>query len=137
MRDARFEEARPFGNEAEVFPEAQGALLGMDVNQSAARRFRLHVLHEGLPHPTPALGFAHGHALELPPVSGWARASGGHGHAVDTREKVLASVVYVVQLELRGDRLFLDENAAPNRAPEVAIQSRDSARNCHYHVALD
>jgi hypothetical protein len=134
MRDAGFEKARAFSDETETFPEAERALLRVNVNQGAVGRFGLHAVYEGLPDGAPAMGKADGHALELPALGGGPSPRRGYRLAINAHEEVLASVVYLVQLELGRDRLLLHEDSPPNRTAEGAIGRRESTRNDQGHA---
>ena len=122
MANPSLDEARPLGDEAETLPEAERALLRVNVHGQPLRRIGEHAPYQGCPDGAPALRRDDRDALDLPTVRRGASASSCHGLSGDARQEVLAYIVQPIQLQLGRYVLLLHEHSMSDRAPERPIR---------------
>src|SRR5690606_10224001 len=88
--------------------------------QPACRGERCERVHDGAPDAEPADAGEHGDAADLAAMRN-VETSGARRRAVDERENVQALAVAVVELEVRGNALLVDENRIADTADRVVI----------------
>ena len=127
MRDAGLEEFGPLDSKSDALPEADRALLRVDVDDLILRRRAEHVPHQRRAHGAPALLAHDRYTLDLPAARRDARPGGVDGlltpfRQLTAHQEVTALVVEAVELELDGYALLFHEHGVANGARESALR---------------
>jgi hypothetical protein len=130
MRDTGLIKARAFRDETEALPEAERALLRVNVNTLAGRRVAQDVLDQQAAHTEPPLGAEHRHTFDLPSVRRMPSARRGHGQRTEPCQEMFGVTVKTIELQLDGHGLLLDENGLPDRPHHVEL---GRGRTLHAH----